>query len=188
MPEDKVSQAISENLRRKVQEQTDDIFKSLVGDRENSKLPEDIFAGYFLPHFSGQQPISSNSQVLAEWIGIAGTPTSEVDVIDKAGQTLFTVPSMFDTSAIDVTKRDVGNSISDIYAQFDLKSNNIPVVANRFLNAQLSKKLEDIDGHHSHNDVTERWGKIFERYGIQPAKTSTTAEPKQDPSDDLVYD
>ena len=189
MSEDKVSKAIATNLKQQIAEQTSNIYDSLVGVKVNSQLPEDIFRGYFLPHFSGHQPISKNSQVFAEWISIAGTPTSEVDIIDQHGQVLFTVPSLFDTRVIDTVKRDVGNSIADIYSQFDLKSTNIPSVANNYLNRELSKKLSILDTDVKHDDVTKRWIDIFHRYGLEVE--DTVNDPKSstvDPGEDLIYD
>lgn len=188
MSEDKVSKAIANNLKKQVAEQTNDIYNSLVGTKENSQLPEDIFKQYFLPHFSGQAPISSKPQIVAEWIGIAGTPASEVDVIDTAGHVLFTVPSLFDSSIIDTVKRDPGNSISDIYSQYDLKTNNIPSVANNFLNKELSKKLSIVDTTVKHEDVTNQWNSIFDRYGIrrlEQSRDKQVADTSLD--DDVIY-
>jgi hypothetical protein len=188
MSEDKVSKAIANNLKKQVAEQTNDIYNSLVGNKENSQLPEDIFQQYFLPHFSGQASISNKPEVMAEWISIAGTPTSEVDIIDHAGHVLFTVPSLFDTNVIDAVKREVGESISDIYNQYDLKSNNIPSVANNFLNKELSKKLRIVDTNINHSDITDRWNSIFDRYGIQHSTPSnTTKETDSSLDDDLIY-
>lgn len=185
--EDKVSQAIMDNTKRQLKQQTDSIYDSLVGQRDNSQLPEEIFVGYFLPFFSGQRPITDNSQVVAEWISIAGTPMNEVDVISPSGDTIFSVPSLFDTNMIDVVSREVGQSISDIYAQYDLKSNNIQSVANNFLNKELSKKLKIIDSNVDHAETTHRWNDILTRYGIPVQQQSMSKESSNDLDDDVIY-
>lgn len=187
MHQDKISAAIAKTYKARIATQTDEIYNSLVVEANNKVIPEDLFKNYFLPHFSGHAPISINSKVMTEWIGIAGTPTSEVDVADASGQVIFTVPSLFDTNIIDAMKRKVGESFHDIYNEFELRNNNIPVVANNFLNNELSKKLAIVDTGAKDPTIAGRWDSIFARYGVIPASSSLETVQQDDPSDDLDY-
>ena len=182
---DALSDSIATNLKTTISKQTQDIHNALVEHHERVHIPEDVFVNYFLPHFVNKIPIASQPAIIAEWIAIAGTPMSEVDVIDHGGTVLFTVPSLFDTSIINVSDRKAGDSIADISAEFDLRNNNIPVVAQTFLRTQLQRKLAIVD-QKVNNKAQQQWHHIFERYGIQ--KPSITSEPTIDPADDLEYD
>lgn len=182
---DSLSDSITSNLKNTISKQTADIHDALVEHHERVQIPEDVFTNYFLPHFVNKVPIASQPTIIAEWIAIAGTPMSEVDVTDVSGDVLFTVPSLFDTSIINVAQRRPGDSIADISAEFDLRNNNIPAVAQAFLRTQLQRKLSILDKRVD-NKAQERWDNIFERYGIQ--KPSEISESSVDPSDDLEYD
>jgi hypothetical protein len=177
---------IDDVLFSKLSEQTESIYSSLVNVKYNARLPENVFVGYFLPHFSGQVPISDDTTVMADWISIAGTPMSEVDIVNPAGDTIFTVPSLFDTNIIDITKQDLGEPFPNIYSQYDLKNNHIPVIANSYLNEALSEKIDKIRNVDIiTNDA--RWSEILTRYGIVNLK-AVTSEIDDNPASDLEYD
>lgn len=182
---DILADTISNNLKTTIAKQTQDVHDALVTHHECIKMEEELFVGYFLPHFCNKVPISTQPAIIAQWISIAGSPMSEVDVIDRAGEILYTVPSLFDTSIINVAERKVGDSIADISAEFDLRNNNIPAVAQTFLRNQLQRKLSIVNKH-VNDTAQQRWQLIFTRYGIE----SPTIQPMAtvDPGDDLEYD
>lgn len=187
---DTSKQAITDIMTRQVQEQTNFVFDSLVTEKTNSVLPEEIFQGYFLPYFSGQIQIPKNSDLIAKWIGIAGTPAAEVDIIDNTGTVLFTVPSLFDTKALEILKRESGRSLSDIYNVYDMKSNNIPSQAISYLGAALSKKLTDMNVTDSGiKSAIERWRDILARYNLAvDSLAESTADFEDEGPEDLLYD
>lgn len=186
MVDNKLEDAYTAKLKRDLSKQTDDIYSALVEHHKHSQVPEDLFKEYFLPYFTENKSISDQPDIIAKWIGIAGTPMSEVDVVDMAGDVLFTVPSLFDSAIINATDRKAGNSLADISSEFDLKSNNIPVVAQNFLNNELRQKLSIVDTKQANPKAREQWAAIFDRYGIvNIAPPSVEAD---DLSDDVEYD
>lgn len=169
------------------------IYDSLVVHAPHGRLPEEIFKERFLPTFAGEAPMVKDSAVIAEWIGVAGTAMNEVDIIDSKGNVLFTVPSIFDTNVLEITKRNAGESIADIYKEFNLRHNHIPIVADKYLAESLSGKLQEItkpvaDG----NPNQKRWTEILGRYGKAPSATQNQNTGNQQKSstdlDDVVYD
>lgn len=182
-----LEQAVDNIQLNEVKEKMTFIHDSLVSGRDNSKLPEDIFKGYFLPYFSGQLPITRESNVLTDWISVAGTPMSEVDIIDLAtGDIIFTVPSLFDTNVLDVTKKEQGHTLAEIFSRFELKNNNLPVVATAFLKDALDDKANQINASTSNQNDT-RWEAILKRYGLL-AIEATATNVEQDGGLDLDYD
>lgn len=170
--------------------QMDSVHDALVVNTSSidAVLPESIFVNYFLPYFSGEMPITLADKVLTEWVSIAGTPTNEISIIDTTNKVLFKIPSLFDTSIIDVLKRGVGESMGDIFTGYELRKNNIPSVANRFLNDSLADKAPSIIKQSTQlTNGEKRWSEIFERYGKGKGVASTTT-PEAAGVDDVEYE
>lgn len=170
-----------------------EIFDALVVNAHNdvAKLPEEIFKGHFLPFFSGEKDIKERKEFFSEWIGIAGSPMAEVNIIDNNGQTLFTVPPMLDSSVIETAKRNLGESFSDIYSQYKMHSNNLPVVGERVLADAFEKKIGTTI---KKSDVVQanqdRWNSILNRYGREKtaATTNVANSRANNAGDELDYD
>jgi hypothetical protein len=182
-----IEKRIQQHHRDKVTESTDFFYGQLVASNPHGRLPEDIFVGVFLPYFSGQKPIAPNVNVFADWISIAGSPMNEVDIIDQAQRTLFTVPALFDTNIFQIATRNPGNSFTDIMNEYGLRNDSLPVAANRFLHTSLDRKAEEIKQNSpEHLNSMQRWNLIFQRYGIQTQQVTNVQHVN--PSDDLEYD
>lgn len=182
-------QRIIDNMIQTTQKETDDLFDILVIKKENSRLPESIFTGYFLPYFSGQQPITKESHVMAEWISVAGTPMNEVDIIDNEDTVLYTVPSLFDTNIINVVNQSGQGTFAGIFSEYNLHNNNLPQLGERFLSGALKDKFERIQTDSDLKDKNlSTWKSIFQRYNI-PVDHSSDNDPTVSADDDLIeYD
>lgn len=191
-----INARLAEIAKQDAIEKIDFAFQSLVTNATpTAVLPEDVFVHHFLPYFSGKKPMVPDDRVMEKWVGISGTPTNEVTVVDKAGKPLFRVPAVYDTHVLDVTKRNIGQSMSDIYSGFAMRNNNLPVQANNFLMNALGQRVEGLVGEKESKltETQQRWRDIIQRYNTD-AKTqpATVAIPKNDPkqevSDDILYD
>lgn len=143
------------------------VFNSLVVEPGTikQKISEEIFVKEFLPYFEGKPIPESRQNILAIWIGIAGSPISEVTVVDSSGNPLYDVPPIFDSSFISASREGiVTNNYDHITEHAALISNNIPQAGSSFLNSELQKKLEGISEHSNHSRNYERWRAIFNRY------------------------
>ncbi|MFA5623268.1 MAG: hypothetical protein WC981_03500 [Candidatus Dojkabacteria bacterium] len=187
---DKLKEAMANRYKEEASEKVNFAYDSIVGDKIKGKISEEGFK-YFLPYFSGELPLSKDNNVVAQWISIAGTPMSEVVVVDAKGQVVFTVPPLFDSNGINITNRRERNSFADISSDFIRMNVSTPIAANNFLNNSLHKKVEEIvDHNHKPTMNQERWNSILKRYGkeVESETKETKTSSNDNASDDLVYD
>lgn len=155
------------------------IHNSLVADPGlRKKLPEELFVTYFLPMFAG---LETHPDVnIGRWVSIAGTPFAEVDIINQHGQTLFTVPPIFERNVIDTTKVS-DMSIQSVTATYELLLQQSPHRAIKFLEHGLDKIDKSKDLMKWKGLYADKMKPIFERYNVVPswqeggAKTATGA-------------
>lgn len=144
----------------------------LVSSTENSKLPEDLFVSNFLKFFIGIENADTNKEFLPTWISIAGSPSADVDVIDKSGNVLFVVPGFVDSAFINPTKR-TGISYSDIVNMSILYGNNIPQQGAAVLKNELEQKVQRLkDKSPDYVKKIKMWETIFTRYSKYIKSTS----------------
>lgn len=185
-------EAIRQQTLEQIRQSTSFAYDSLVVNQTKQRIPENVFVAHFLPYFSGQD-LSQGRNVVAEWIGVAGSPMAEVEVVDQAGQVLYSVPPIYDTNILEIANRQVGHSMADIYQQYELRRAGVPAAANAYLNNNLADKSREIvKGHIDETSVAGRWNNIMTRYGIQPTaevnQTGTSSKPAQPADDDVTYD
>ena len=183
--------------KEKIKELTDitnDIYSGLVTNNGGaiSKLPENIFASYFLPYFAGTKDPATFNKIVAEWIGVAGSPRSKVEVIDNSGITLFTVPELFDSSVIDAMPKEGEHSFRQIFDLQSLYGSNIKASGNTYLIKALETKFLKISGPNANLTENEKiWADIFNRYNIKAVDTASISGVNQAgniSSDELSYD
>lgn len=186
MPENPLHKELLEKLTN----DTNSIHDSLVVNATKGRIKEDIFASYFLPRFLGIVKIPKDVNIMAEWISVAGTPVAEVDVVDIYGDVLFTVPGLFDSSAINPdAKKERG--LREIFAMFDLKMNNLPSAADKFLAVSLEKDLETLTPNEQKKiEQVKRWRDIISRYFPEHLASEEGSGFDTDVSidDDIEYD
>lgn len=156
---DRIKQTIMDDLK-KGQEA---IFNGLVTNIQPNRLPEPLFASYFLPGFLGTNP---NQNWMLEWISIAGSPSSEVSVFDPATQQeLFRVPPVLASRNILLPKTE--GDLGDIFKRHEMMSNGLGSTgANYLFNALEQKSVQAISAYQ--NDTDARWQAILARYGYAP--------------------
>lgn len=181
----------AENLRlhnEAAAEATNDLFDAMIADKQNNVLPEHIFTQYFLPYFAGKVPITKKTTVMADWVSIAGSPVAEVDIIDGSNNVMFTVPSLFDTRIINPSRSEDEKTLGQIYDLYSLKSNNLPIIASRYLREAIYEKTENLTEELPAKDT--RWDDILTRYDLQPIdqKAETSKAKQIEYDDDLIYE
>ncbi len=165
----------------------DAFYNEIVVKQPRGSMPENLFLEYFLPYLTGLTPIPQDTNVYAEWISIAGSPISEVNILDSTtNEVLYTCPALFDTNTINTTKREPGESFNDIFIQYDMQLNTLPVVANNYLNQELTKKLNSVESLSSDVGNVLSWTEILTKYGYTDITSVTIHD---DVEDDLIeYD
>ena len=167
-------------------------------DDDTPKLQEHYFISHFLDYFTGEKKLSDNPEVMPTWLAIAGSPITEVGIVDdnELDKILFRVPGIYDTSLVDPLKDSEQPSLARIFSAHAVESNHIKPVADRVL---LGRLLNKADEHTAEIDNSKeaRWLEIFARYGKKPilggeGKPETTEETVKGgfagDEDDLIYD
>ncbi len=176
---------MKEQLRRDMSDTINNIYDELVVDKKNNVLPEDIFVHEFLPLFYGTvEDKELRFQKIQNWIAIAGSPSSEVSVIDEENNVLFDVPPVINSSSINITNR----GDKDLHRIFDtFAKDNFPIRGSRNLLANLDVKQNDIlaTANLAKKEAYERMNTIFTRYGLE-TKTDNTSNSNED--DDFQYE
>lgn len=184
--------ALRQQTLEQVRQSTSFAYDSLVVQQNKQKIPEQVFVAHFLPYFSGQD-LAQGRNVVAEWIGVAGSPMAEVDVVDQKGEVVYSVPPIYNTNILEIANRKAGQSVADIFQQYELRRAGVPAAANAYLNQNLAdKSREMVIGQIDENSVAGRWNTIMSRYGIKPTaeaeKAGGTSKPAQPADDDVLYD
>lgn len=166
-----IKQAIVDDLRKG--EAT--IFNGLVTSVQPNRLPEPIFASYFLPGFLGTNP---NQNWMLEWISIAGSPAAEVSVFDPAtNQELFRVPPVLSSRNILLPRAE--GDLGDIFKRHEMMTNGLGSSGTNYLFAALEQKSSQAIASY-HNDTNDRWIAILSRYGYAPQHVPMGATSQND--------
>lgn len=157
------------------------IFEGLVDNVPVNRLPENIFRDYFLAGFLGTH---RNPNWVAEWISIAGTPSTEVAIVDIAGNELFRVPAMIASMSLTLQGK-ARASIADIFTHAGNIKKNSPTQAMAFMRSALGERAQELGQETARQAVDRRWSEIFARYGVLPAQTQPQASQPNNSGDDL---
>ena len=171
------------------------VHENLIENQMVHRLPEHIFAEYFLPCWLGK--ISPVNWV-SEWISVAGTAASEVDIFDPTtNQVLFRVPSIVMSRQLDFTGAGRG-SLSAAITHMNNLSRNMQDGSGFFQNFVDNKTKLALDGFKS--DYLDKMLVIFSYYkiplspvlseyqGLQSAKTTQGTSSSGNSEDVFVYD
>jgi len=153
-------------------EAINEIDELLTASIEKEVLPEDIFVEYFLDYF--RDPVSqANTTLPSKWLEVSGGPYSEVDILDKTGKVIYTVPSLFISATID-PEIMANYNFSDIAANYNMTMKITSTAAQNYLNTALSGLPEAIL-----TDTRRHIAKlsaIFARYDTADATPETATD------------
>lgn len=172
-----VSQAI-ENQRQILVEEQNNFYDKLVveGRQERAVIPEEVFKERFLPYFCGEKSLNEKEgkEVIGLWIGLVGAPMAEGTVVNQAGERLFDVPPMLDSSMIDNSRRAL-KSFSHVSAMTQLQEDRFPNSGLGYFLEQTGEIQKTIITPQPEvfNNNANRWKAIFARYGKDSKEPGT---------------
>lgn len=167
---DSIRTSVTEDLNKGI----NTVFGGLVTNISVHTVPESLFSSYFLPGFLGQNP---NPNWLAQWIGIAGSPTAEVSVISPKGAELFRVPPVLLSKDVLFTR--ARSNFSSIVQHSHLLQNSA-YGKDAFLNSAMADKSQELSSVPSMNLAVTQWAHIFSFYGITVDGGTTPDTPPED--------
>lgn len=187
---DKTVETFNSAAAQAVIRKIDFCFNAIVTRIENNVLPEDIFVNVFLPYFSGEVEVDENSDVIVQWISIAGSPSREVTIIDENSKPLFTVPALLDSSGIDIMNKNKGQSFNNIAANYFLHKNQLPIIGQNYLNTSLEKRVKSLNPEETKHDKTiKQWIYILRKYNKLGQSASEVVDNSSKLGDDeFEYD
>lgn len=147
---------------------------------EVTQVYESVFKDMFLDYFRNGLAEDDNFLTL-KWLELAGTPYSEVGIINEDGEELFRVPGLLCSAEFDgISVADI--NFKELSETYELKAGSPIGGADQFLKNALSGLDELLT-----SDQTEhrnKWEAIFARY----APDTTDDVPKETPQLELNYD
>lgn len=151
-----------------------------IAETDRQRMPEEIFVAGFLPLFAGEADKVPKGLNLTKWSNIAGGPFRQVDVIDRQGNVLFTVPALMDRSAF-VSRTNDRINMGHIAATAVQYAHQSPALARNYIDEELAKRqvLKSIPAVVMQN--LETWNTIFVRYNRPPL---IALEPKDTKADE----
>lgn len=154
-----------------------DVYKALVTDAVvNATIPEKVFVEHFLPLFCGEEtthPIGTYSQ----WADIAQGYYNEVLVIALNGETVVTVPPLFDRLANRPRTQRDAVSLGEALQTMELMAESSPIRAVNYFNKVANVRSTDTtDMRIKH---MQDWNAVFKHYGKQQIQGVSVAVEAQ---------
>lgn len=145
---------------------------NLLEKMERSKLPEALFRKHFLGWFIGEVEATAENSIVASWIGIAGSPTSEVEIIDAGGRVLFIAPAILSSRSLNV-HQESHSTVSFKKILQTVNEEYLTPVANNLLYKGIQGKMADII-QPIENDPIEvaKWEALYSFYKIKHTPVS----------------
>ncbi len=138
---------------------------------ERVKYPEPKFTHFFAPIFLGFQQPAQGQNVYSAWQSEVGSLHIEVDVVDVAGNVLFTVPPLMDTSSINLQQAEVASPtrFNQIKNNHDQEAQNFSEIATQRFYESLAQKLQNIFSFNKMNSSSlQKWLLVFQHYNVSP--------------------
>lgn len=180
---------MQEFIANREKDKIDQIFESMqIIEKERARLPEHIFVSYFLPFFIGQRQVDEKNNYPAQWISIAGSPTSEVDIIDNSGNYLFTVPAFFNTKKNNPVGERGNLNFNALISAAELLKSRSPIESSNTVNQLYQAKMAKYLNNHVDPEDAKKWKFIFDKYKIVSNIEEDKEEVnKQEPTEDEYY-
>lgn len=151
-----------------------------------ARIPEIIFVRDFLPMFAGEVPY--NQDLIAVWYQISGGAFNRVNIVDRKGDVVNTVPPIIDRNVLP-TDNKRGESTYSLFVQHESLSQISPMAAQGELSNQLTHKYIPTVG----NDVNDsplklEWSKLFAAYGKKNVGNAGSVMVIDDEDHGMVFD
>ena len=138
------------------------IHQALVGDIEVKRIPESTFVKEILPVLSGEV-ISTEFPLLMA--AVAGTPFSEVDVVNDAGEVLFRMPALLERNIISHEEASKRGSMASMMITAEMLGKQSPIRAEKYLEHEFNGRGIAKNRDEIITARQTRWNTILTRYG-----------------------
>lgn len=136
---------------------------------DNPKILEDTFIQQILPAMAPlpnepdpSKPLIERRELLI-WTEWFQSPHATVDVHDRTGKFLFSVPGPLPQAETETTRRENVMPITEVIQHAQLHAQNHPMLGEAYLNEKLENRLKITSDENA--SVLARWNGVFRRYG-----------------------
>ncbi len=146
-------------------------------EQDRRAFPEYLFKTTWLRFFAGlTDEINGKKATISDWLDVAGTAYHEVDIVDRDGTVLFTVPSLLRDTPL-MEKRHPNDTMREAMAEYVNYASLHPKMGKVYLEKVISSKIPRKPA-----DVRyiRRWNDIFIRYGLRPIDLSPITKQAMD--------
>jgi hypothetical protein len=168
------------------------IHQALVVDVEVKQILEATFVQEILPILTGEVVSAEFPLLMA---AVAGTPFSEVDVINEAGEVIFRMPALLERNIISHVEAEKRGSMSSMLITAEMLAKQSPARAQKYLEHEFNGRGIAANRDEIIQARQQRWTDILARYnktlvgstGQVTAVTAATAnkdKPQLDFDDD----
>ena len=126
------------------------------------RIPESTFVKEILPVLSGEV-ISTEFPLLMA--AVAGTPFSEVDVVNDAGEVLFRMPALLERNIISHEEASKRGSMASMMITAEMLGKQSPIRAEKYLEHEFNGRGIAKNRDEIITARQTRWNTILTRYG-----------------------
>jgi len=139
---------------------TDKLYAEIVESDANVVMPERVFVDKFLHGLAGINSSESKSTII-NWLNVAGSPFSGVDIVNDEGELVITTPGLFTRPNIDMGKTS-DLKLTSMTEQYMQIKNVDGVRADNFATSKLSSLPSSISIEEKVDMA--KWSNVFKHY------------------------
>lgn len=135
---------------------------------DRPKMQEETFVQKLLPQLAPlpndlnpQSPVVERRELLV-WTEWFQSPHTAVDIHDRAGHLLFTLPGPLPQARTETERRKDAMPITEVINHAQLHAANHPALGDAYLSKQMDERIEIITDENA--SILARWNAVFKRY------------------------
>lgn len=196
-----------DQLKNDLKREMNNLHNQIVELKTKFQVPDEVFRGYFAEYFKERlnttledakkmnpEKIKEWKKKEEEWITLAGGPYKEVDLVNRSGEVVDTVPSFYlNSTAPNVAPVQIGEKAKDyiidkdgnkvmadiisIANEFDFKSNTKPKdVMINYLSWELHHYPIELNSTEDMKNHNKKWSDIIAKYTDHLEDSDMTSE------------
>ena len=129
------------------------------------RMLEERFRRVFLPLLLGKENENIYSVTMDDWWRLTNQVNLPVDIIDPAGNVLFSVPPAFDLHRFHFDDKKSG-AVDSLFRQHAAMANQSPQLADKFLTHALIERSKQNFDLEKEIEIIEQWNIILAYYNL----------------------
>lgn len=175
---EKYNKAIQQSRAEMLRQRDLAVFKDVIDNKQNEKVPEIVFKEYFADYLYNHE-YEKDGTKLTQWLGLTGGWYNECDLVNEKGEVVETVPGFYKRLDIEDAFSDV--NFSNIVHTYNRKKDRIAAVAEEYATTAMEDSRRKAITDETTNTHEARWNAVLEKYRTKDTKLPTSDEKKIEP-------